>query len=165
MHNVLFQQPVLHLFFVSCGIREQWSITAWSVVLLVLEGFSLTGGHHFVHLSVHRQPLGTSRHGRLCQGCGKTGAMGGPSARWVSGQANRFYLRFTHHAKPLLAWYSHVHCSEDYGPSISRLSFFLFHFLFFSPSLVFLMFPICLSSTTFCLLSTIISISLPLVPA
>lgn len=43
--------------------------------------------------------------------------------------------------------------------------FFLFHFLFFSRSLVFLMFPICLSSTMFCLLSTIITISLPLVPA
>lgn len=76
-----------------------------------------------------RDPKGLQRPGRLCQGCGRTGAMGGPTAHWVSGQANRFYLRFTHHAKPLLAWYSHVHCSRDYAPSIFPLSFFLLQFL------------------------------------
>lgn len=119
-----------YIFSVSCGIRGQWSIAAWFVVLLVLEGFSLTGGHHFVHLSVQKGPLGALGPGRLCQCCGRTGAMGGPAAHWVSGQANRFYLRFTHHAKPLLAWYSHVHCSEDYAPSIfCRSLFFLFHFV------------------------------------
>ncbi|KAK5868329.1 hypothetical protein PBY51_009356 [Eleginops maclovinus] len=62
---------------VSCGIREQRSIAARFVVLLVLEGFSLTGGHHFVHLSVQKGPLGASGPGRLCQGCGRTEAAGG----------------------------------------------------------------------------------------
>lgn len=151
-----------HIFSVSCGIREQWSIAAWFVVLLVLEGFSLTGGHHFVHLSVQKGPLGASRPGRLCQGCGRTGAMGGPAAHWVSGQANRFYLRFTHHAKPLLAWYSHVHCSEDYAPSIFCLSFSFPFSVSFSPT-TFLVFLICLSSTVFCLhLFHSLSPSLPL---
>lgn len=131
LHTVSSFTSPHYIFSVSCGIREQWSIAAWFVVLLLLEGFSLTGGHHFVHLSVQKGPLEASGPGRLCQCCGRTGAMGGPTAHWVSGQANRFHLRFTHSAKPLLAWYSHVHCSEDYAPHIFCPSFFLFQLLFY----------------------------------
>ena len=57
-HTVSSFSSPHYISSVSCGIREQWSIAAWFVVLLLLEGFSLTGGHHFVHLSVQKGPLG-----------------------------------------------------------------------------------------------------------
>lgn len=57
-HTVSSFSSPHYIFSVSCGIREQWSIAAWFVVLLLLEGFSLTGGHHFVHLSVQKGPFG-----------------------------------------------------------------------------------------------------------
>lgn len=37
------------------------------VCRFMFENFSLTEGHHFVHLSVHMGPQETLRPGRLCQ--------------------------------------------------------------------------------------------------
>lgn len=52
--------------------------------------------------------------------------MGGPAVHWVSGQANRFYLRFARHAKPPTGLI--FTCSPLRGLYFHRLSLSLFSF-------------------------------------